>query len=93
MIEILWYSQEYRSICVQQEEEWAMRDSNKPRKTRGKLKSASARTNNVAILEDSATLNPDLAIVVAKWDTIPEAIKTAILAMIRGSQIDSIGTE
>jgi hypothetical protein len=50
-----------------------------PPKTRGKPQSTAERSNFVATAD---TVDPDLALIVARWPTLPDTTKAAILAMI-----------
>lgn len=63
-----------------------MRDSNEPQNPREKLKSAAARSKNVAILDDSPPSDPDLAAVIHAWADLPEAVRAGIVAMIQGGR-------
>lgn len=62
-----------------------MRDSNNPSESRGKRESATARSKNVAILEDSLAIDPDLAAVIDAWPDLPDAVRAGIVAMVRAA--------
>ena len=62
-----------------------MRDSNEPQNPREIREPRAARSNNVAILDDLPTGDPDLAAVIAAWAHLPAAVRAGILAMVRAA--------
>ncbi|MDC0934640.1 hypothetical protein OAS39_00025 [Pirellulales bacterium] len=58
---------------------------NQPTETGEISESAAARSKNVAILEGSAPIDPDLAAVIDAWPELPEAVRADIVAMVRSA--------
>ena len=64
-----------------------MRDSNNCRILLETDVFALARSKNVATVDESLTIDPDLANVIDRWSELPNAIRAAVVLLVeKGSQ-------